>query len=290
VSNYLLGVLYGDGSFQNTSGYEWFFFASTHKELSDKVKIFLKENNINHFSFIRDFASDHIKANYELLEVIEITDKEFNKYLIDCGFKSEIASERIKWNPDFLRGYLETKGTMFTYLSRGNEAWRIAFSGNEKDVSFLAEKLENDLEISVSKMLRRRERERLGIISESYRISLQNRNGIANFVSYIDSEEITEYLREKIEAFKKWHRETPFNMKRVFKHYKYAVAFMCKGLGIQVKGARGGGGGKHWKPIYVWIDGEQTDQFFKSWEDAYNWVKKEYLDKTGFNPPFVEEV
>lgn len=289
MNNYILGLLYGDGSFTRKDNREWYSFFTTHKELADIVKSFLDDNNISYNSYSRDHVAEY-KEKWEILEIVEITDKDFNNYLVDVGFKSEYASERIKWNPDFIRGYLETKGTLFSYMSRNSLSWRIALSGNEEDLEYLKYMIESRLDIKTSKLVHRKEREDQGIISKSFRFYIQNREGLVRFIRNIDNNEKSEYLRDKIDSFFRWDNETPFNMKRkVFKHYKYAVGFMCRELDIEIKGVRGGGGEKGWKPVYLFFDGEiQDEYFFKGWEEAYNWVRDIYKDETGHNYPLVE--
>lgn len=289
VNDYILGLLYGDGCFQIKDGYEWFFFSTTHKEISDKIKKTLKENNVAHFSHHRDFEHGHKHDKWEILEIIEITDKRFISYLKEQGFKSEIHHERIRISKDFIRGYLETKGTLFKSDSRGSEFWRISFSGSYEDVAYIKNKLEPLLNIEFSQIVRRKEREDKGIISESYRINIQNRIGLAKLIEFLDGEEVSEYLKQRIDGFKYFHKTTPFNMKRkVFKHYKYATQFMSRELGLDLKGMRSGGR-KGFKPIYLYENGIEV-LGFAGWEKAYRWISQEFEEKTGFNAPKVESL
>ncbi|OJT57358.1 hypothetical protein [Bacillus licheniformis] len=286
-NDYILGLLYGDGHFQIKDRYEWFMFSTTHKELSDKVINYLDENNIKYFNHRRHFPKGHKNENYEILEIIEITDVKFRKFLLSQGFLSDNASERIKWNRDFIRGIIETKGSLFTYQHRNSIAWRISISGNEDDVKYIKYMLETELNVSVGDVFRRRERESEGIISESYRLNIQNRACVREVVNFIKGENISKYLNEMIEKFEKFDAETPYNMKRkVFKHYKFAVGAMARDLGIVIKGKRGGGGKRGFKPVYLW-EGDKEIACFSGWGNAYKWICKVYEEELGRIPPEV---
>lgn len=288
INDYILGLLYGDGSFQMKEKYELFFFSTTHKELADKVEDSLNINNIHHSRFQRVYGKGHEKENYEILEIIEIYNKDFHKFLIENGFKSDKASERVKTNPHFIRGYLETKGTLFQSYSRDSEFWRVAFSGNYDDVQYIKESLEERLNIEFHNVTRRKERESLGIVSKSFRLSIQNRIGIAKLIEYINVGDVSEYLKQRIEGFTQFNTSTPHNMKKkVFKHYKYAVGFMARELGLTMKGVKNAVGAKGFKPVYLWED-DTPILGFKGWTMAYKWICLEYKEKTGFNPPPVE--
>lgn len=286
-NNYILGLLYGDGHFQIKDRYEWFMFSTTHKELSDKIINYLDENNIKYFNHRRHFPKGHKNENYEILEIIEITDKKFREYLLSQDFLSDSANERIKWDKDFIRGIIETKGSLFTYRSRNSISWRISISGNKEDINYIKHMLETELNVSVGEVFRRRERESEGIISESYRINVQNRAGVREVVGFIKGENTSKYLEEMIEKFEKFDAETPYNIKRTaFKHYKNAVAAMTRELNIVIKGKRGGGGKRGFKPVYLWEEDTEI-ACFSGWENAYKWTCKMYEEELGRTPPEV---
>jgi hypothetical protein len=287
MNQYILGLLYGDGHFQIKEGRELFVFATTHKEIAEKIETLLKENEFKYAHYKRDFPSEHEKGKWEVLELIEVYDINFHKILKGNGYNSNSVEDRIKWSGDFLRGYLETKGTFFKYEQRGNEAWRVSFSGKKDDIEFIRDNLEK-MNISCSKVVVRKEREDLGVKSESYRVSIQNRGGIDTFVKFINCGDMSLLLKERINGFTHFNSTKPFNMKSVFKNYKYAVLFMARKLNLEIKGVRGGGGTKGFKPVYLWEDEEQI-LCFRGWEGAYGWIKDIFYDETGFNPPLVEE-
>lgn len=290
MNDYILGLLYGDGHFLVKEGYELFMFTTTHKEIADKVTTALKNNGFKYSAFRREFGKGHTYEGWEILEIIECYDKSFHRLLKDNHFDSDISSKRIKLSGDFLRGYLETSGTFFKSIQRGNEFWRIALSGKQQDIDYLKEQLEILLNIKMTNVVRRKEREHLGIISESFRVNIQNREGIAKIVEYIQDEEVSEYLGQKIIAFNHFHASTPFNMKRkIFKHYKNAVGFMAKELDITIKGIRGGGGVKGFKPVYLW-NNDEIVLCFAGWEKAYKWICLEFEKETGMIPPKVEDM
>lgn len=285
--NYILGLLYGDGYFQLKYRYEWFMFSTTHKELSDKVINYLDKNSIKYFNHRRHFPKGHKKENYEILEIIEITDEKYRDYLLSHGFLSDNSNERIKWNKDFIRGIIETKGSLFSYQSRNSISWRISFSGNKDDIEYIKHMLETKLNISTGTVFRRKDREGEGVISQSYRFFVQNREGIRKIINFIKEGDMSKYLGEMIEKFEKFDAETPYNMKRkVFKHYKFAVGAMARDLGIVIKGKRGGGGKRGFKPVYLWED--DTEKLcFAGWEHAYKWTCKLYEEELGRIPPVV---
>lgn len=288
LSNYILGVLYGDGYLQYDDMY---FFSTTHKEIADRVKEWLDYLGIRYISYTRDYQNPEYE-NWELLEIMEIRDIEFIDYLDRQKFFSDNAYDRIKNDVDFIRGYLETKGTFFKYFSRENEVWRCAFSGSYDDVYVIKEILKS-WGIESNQMIQRNDRRDKGIESESYRFSIQRRNMIALLVDYLygerDDIEISLYLKEKFDEFLSYHRSTPFNRKReIFKHYRNASLYMARELGLEVKGIRGGGGMKGYKPVYLWENGEPVKEFM-GWQGVYEWLVDVYESETGYSAPLVEE-
>lgn len=281
LNDYYLGILYGDGHRQENC----YFFSSTNKVLADQLEEKLKSKNIHHARFTRNYHNEE-QTNWELLEIFEIYDKEFISWLEFRNIFSDHASDRIKCNSNFIRGYLETKGTLFYYTQRNTDAWRISFSGLEDDLHYLYNYLESEQGINCSAITQRKEREEQNIISNSYRFSIQNRNGIERFLYWINSEvDITPYLKEKIEAFNQWNKSKPFNQKTsVYKNYRRATLYMAKELNIKLNGIRGGGTGI--KPVYLWEDEKQVKEF-EGWQGAFEWTKEKYENETGMIPPTV---
>lgn len=289
-NDYVMGLLYGDGSFTMKENREFYLFSSVHKELADKIEIALQSNDIRYSRFARVHDADGETSNYETLELVEIYDKRFLDFIVSSGFKSESVEDYFKTTGDFLRGYLETKGTLFQSSQRGNLFWRISFSGSEKEIKYLKLFLETTLDISVSNIVQRNERQELGIISASFRISIQNRTGVAKLVEYIDGEEISVYLKERVEGFKLFDKTTPFNLqKKAFKHYKNAVGFMTREMKLDIRGIRGISIKDRQKPLFLFED-EEIKQCFRNWKSTYYWICEEYESKTGKKPPKVESL
>ena len=288
LNDYIYGLLYGDGVIQTKHNKEYLFFSTTHKELADMLSNEFSKVGIKYSRYTRSYDTPE-KENYEILEIIESNDITLLKYLNENNYRSANITERLIISPDFIRGYLETKGSLFKYFSRRSEAWRISLSGQKEELRYIESHLSKLLDIKFSKLTQRKEREDIGIISGSYRISIQNRNGIAKFIYWIDNgEQVSKYLKQKIDEFKSFHETTPFNVKRkIFKHYKNAVKFMARTMELEIKGVRGGGGSIGYKPIYLWEANNKTMEF-QGWEGAYNWICKEFKNKTGFEPPKVE--
>ncbi|QKY68714.1 LAGLIDADG family homing endonuclease [Lentibacillus sp. CBA3610] len=158
LNNYLLGILYGDGYIQIINNRETVFFSTTHKEIADKLVSKLTNYGIIHNHYTRNHEANSQKENYEILEVIQITDQEFLWKLKESGYDSSAAEVRIKSDSDFLRGYMEAKGTLFKSQSRGSEFWRISISGNYEDLIYIKKLFETHLGIKVGEVLQRRER------------------------------------------------------------------------------------------------------------------------------------
>lgn len=291
LSEYMRGILYGDGTFIMKDGYELFMFSTTHKELVDKVKVYMNNNNYRYNHYKREFEEGHEKQNYETLEMIESYDKEFHEILQNKGFQSVNVEDRIQMNSDFLRGYLETKGTFFKSYSRNSEFWRFAISGSESDINYLKEQIERKLQIKLSQVRQRDERKDKGIVSKSFRVYTQARSNINKLVDYMYSEiDITAHLKHGFDGFIHFHKVTPFNRKvRVFKHYKSAVGYMARELGLELKGIRGVSALRYQKPVFLWNNDEIT-LCFNNYEKTYFWICEEYENKTGFDAPLVESV
>ena len=282
LNDYFLGVLYGDGYKQE----DCYFFSTTNKAIADQLEEKLKSKDIHHTRFQRDYKNKD-QDNWESLEIIEIYDKEFIAWLDFRKLLSDNAEERIKCNSNFLRGYLETKGSLFYYKQRQTDAWRISFSGQKNDLQYLYNYLVEVQGINCSAIMHRKERENQNIISSSYRFSIQNRVGIERFLHWIDSDvDVTPFLKEKIENFKQWNNLKPFNQKTtVYKNFRRATLYMAKELNIELKGFRGGGRSK-FKPVYLWENDNKVMEF-QGWQGAYEWTKEKYENELGLIPPTV---
>lgn len=290
INDYVAGLLYGDSGVNFSKGYEQFFFSTTNKQVSDKVIEELDRLEIKYMYYQRDHRNYKGKEKYEILEIIDIINKDSLKSLKRNNIISDDVTKRIRDNKDFLRGYLETKGSLFQSESRGSEFWRISLSGSIEDVERVTYILESKLSIKMQNIIRRNERDNQGVISESHRVSTQSRDNVAKIIDFLDDEEVTDYLGQRIRRFKEFHRSTPFNMKRkVFKHYKGATGFMARELGVKINGIRNDVRPKNFKPVYLWNSEDVRVLTFNGWETAFLWASKEYEKKTGFKGPVVNE-
>jgi hypothetical protein len=277
-SDYELGLLYGDGGFQEGR----YFFSTTHKELADIILFSLHKQKIEHLFYQRDY-DDEKNENWGILNIIEI------KNLHSVEELSFPATYLFSKGKDFLRGYIETKGSLFSYQNRGLENWRLSISGEEEMLKILLSFLQETLSISDKKLKQRKEREKLGIISKSFRIHIDRRMELFSLISYIyNAKEVSYYLKNKMDDFLHYHRRQPFGKNRVFKNVKYATQSMANTLDLTVKGIRGGGGGKGYKPVYLWVNNSPTKEF-KGWEDAYVFIKNIYEEYTGMNAPIIKK-
>ena len=91
---------------------------------------------------------------------------------------------------------------------------------------------------------------------------------MTKIIEFIDGNEISTYLKEKIKGFNQFEANTPFNAKRkVYKHYRSATLAMAKELESTIKGIRGSIGTKGFIPVYLWEE-DIPISCFKSWKWA----------------------
>lgn len=289
IDDYVVGLLYGDGSMHIKDGREEYFFSTTNVQVADRVKKEFEKIGLRHYTVRREHNTDE-KENYEILDVVATTNEYAIKVLRLNHVISNNVEKRMKTSSDFLRGYLETKGTLFEYMSRKSVAWRVSFSGNKEDIVYLKSFLDNVLNVKTSNIAHRKEREHLGVVSDSYRLSIQNRDGVAKIVKYIDGDDMSSYLKDKVESFKNFNESTPFNRKvKVFKHYKSATQYMARELNITVNGKKNDIRPNGWRLVYLWNNDGVNTVIFNGYKIAYEFVSKLYKDTTKFDPPTVSE-
>lgn len=282
LNDYFLGILYGDGYMQD----DYYFFSTTRKGLADLVEEKLKSKEIKYSRYCRDYYGEE-KNNWEQLEIIEIQDRAFFDWLELKKMYSTNPVDRLKNNSNFMRGYLETKGTFFYHKQRESDAWRLSFSGIQADIQYLHALCSNQLGINCSAIIQRKEREELNIVSQSFRFSIQNREGVGKFIDWIDDDyDITGFLKEKIIAFRDWDNSKPFNLMKSYKNAKTATQAMSRQLNIELKGKVGGGYGKA-KPVYLWENDEPIQQF-EGWQGAYEWAVGKFQEM-GLIPPTIAD-
>lgn len=285
VDSYIRGLLYGDGYLQEEGLY---IFTTTNVEVFSKVREYLDEKKVRYANYTRDYTDDKFN-NWELLEIVEIRDVDFINGMDKKGFFSKSRGERILKEGGFLRGYLETKGTVIRYVEKGNVFWRVSFSGGLGDLEEL-----RDILIRAGLVLgsihRRREREDRGVISKSFRLSINNRGSIRGLLDYIykEGDEVSGYLKGKILEFIDYDMRMPFNnKKKVYKHYKGASLSMARQFGYEIKGVRGGKfSGSGAKPVYRW-EGNKKIEEFAGWVGVYEELSKRYEEIYGIEAPKV---
>lgn len=284
ITDYIKGILYGDGYYREVDN--CYYFSTTHKEISDFLIVCLDDLNVSYSKYVRENKK---YEEWELLEIVEIKDKDFIIYLKSIGFTSDLVEDRILTSGDFLRGYLETKGTLFTFNQRSSIFWRCSFSGLQEDMVYLKDFLLT-LGIETHEIVRRSERESLGIVSNSYRLNMQKRESISEIINYLYSEdEISKYLKEKMDCFIKYNNSTSFNQKKkVYKHYKNASLFMARSMGYTVGGDsnKSNPTGSGLKPIYLRDSAGNEEDVYKGWIGAYEGLSDLY-ESTGMEVPLV---
>ncbi|QST02654.1 hypothetical protein IMZ31_19080 (plasmid) [Pontibacillus sp. ALD_SL1] len=277
-SDYIRGLLYGDGHLSYKEGTPILYFSSTHLILAGFVEDALQKHSIPYIAYERE------TGDWSPLAIIESRDKEVIRYVDETSL-----FQGADLNPDFLRGYLETKGTFFSYDEQGKTRHRIAYSGSCDDMERIHQHLSDDLGVSCSSIIHRKEREEQGIISVSYRFAIQNRDGIYKMVDYLyDKEEISPMLLDTMDEFLAFNENTPsFRMKDVFKNYRNATKFMTRHLGLDIQGKKGGGAAKP-KPVFLWENGEVVREFTGGWKEAYVYTSELFAKTYPFDPPRVE--
>lgn len=289
ISDYVCGLLYGDGASYicDNGDREEYLFSTTHFQLAEIVKEEFDRLGIHYYSTQRHHVSED-KKNYETLEIVGTRNAESIAILRSNDVIYDDDHTSIKTNKDFLRGYLETKGTMFEYTDKNSTSWRIAFSGSKSDMTILKKFLQDELSVKSSSIIRRNERESLGVMSESYRLPIQNRDGVNKIVEYISGGLTSRYLENKIEEFKRFNKKTPFNRKRsVYKHYKSASQYMARELGMTLNGIKNDIRPNNWTLIYLWNKEGVNTVIFNGYESSYKYLCDIYRKETGYNPPLV---
>lgn len=270
-SLYELGLLYGDGHRFKKYGNERFLFTTTQDELIAKIESAFEQNEVAFLKFQRQHGEG--KENWKPLHILETSDEAFLGYLEAGGFEAADAEQRFKKNPDFIRGYLETKGTLFEYKSRGIDRWRCSISGSQEDLEFLVDYLQPY--IGDKRVRRRLDRAEMGVESESYRFSIDATEDLRVFLDFIKpvgQGEISSALMKKMNDFGVYWHVQKRKINPTYKYYRGATKAMAKELELTIGGIKGGsksGSGK--KPIYL-QEGETVITSVNGWEAAFQLV------------------
>lgn len=294
LSEYDCGILYGDGFYSEKEAL--YIFSTTTSDLSEKMKFKFEKWGVD-FNYKIETHPTEEKENWEDLHIYRLKNIDsinLNNYLVNCFKNLSIG---------FVLGYIETKGSLFNYFETsknkaGKERWRLSLSGEKEDLEIIVAYLTNlDGDIVFSNIYRRKDKKREleDIISESYRVHINRRYSIYKLITLFENNdlvnEINLYFKDKINKFKIYHENNPFNRKKsVFKTYRLAGNYLARELGLEVKGERGGvGGGSGSKPIYLWENGEKLKEIGKGWKEAYFYLKAIYEEENEFKAPEVIE-
>lgn len=293
-TNYILGLLAGDGHFQLKDGRDLFCFSTTNEESVQFVREFLNFNNYNFIDYIRNHSEEQKKRygeNRRDLHIIEIKDERFLEYLKTKGFDKNNRSKNIQDDPDFIRGYLESKGTFFEGFDGKYRYFKMAFSGNKEEVERLNDIL-TKRGVVASRIAHRKEKVNKGVVSNSYRLPIQNRKSISTMLNWIKGEPVTKKLKDKFELFEDFEFEKDYRITKSYVRYKQAVKAMSDKLEIEIKGIyrekQVHTENERFNNVYLW-DGSDQIAKFKGWKGAYEWVSDVYKDEFGFDAPEVKE-
>lgn len=263
------GILIGDGSFQENDGIPYFIFATTNRKMCDHVESWYKEKGIRYSKTERQYT-DPAKENWEVLEML-------------VSYQMDAFKFKPSYTMDFVQGYLQTKGTFYTYEdSKGSriKRYRLSFSGPIDQLEIIQDVLSRH-GVKAVKLCQRKEREHLGVISRSYRMSFSSRESIATMLScWDDNQWLLEQTRKTAEEFRAFDKGTPRRIpKSTFKNYKYATKFMIKELHLLDE-------------LYTKRGGDKQIRFygsvFNSWEELYEKIKPVY-DEVFTHYPIVVE-
>jgi hypothetical protein len=257
-SDFQKGIIYGDGTIVNKATCKVLMFTCTNKSIVDNVHKWFDDEGIKVSRFQRNHTSED-KQNYEILDILESYHNPYIKGDLELSFIP---------NFEFLQGYIQTKGSIFKYMDKDVERYKMAFSGTKDNMETVRELLES-IGIQDIKVIHRKEREHLGVISKSYRIQIHNRKVIRNILEqFNDDNWISLTMKEQVENFKLYDKETPyFRPNGAFKHYKNAVRYMlremCKTESLAT--TRGG-------EFRIFYD----EEGYPNWESLFNVVYNEF--------------
>lgn len=286
---YIYGLLAGDaGLYKKKEGQNHhIFFSNVNAELVDIVKEWCIEKSYRHASFNRIVNQE----NWSPLYIVEIYTESVTVDLRKLGILNEDNQFNVIDNPDFLRGFFETAGTIFPFMDKKVLRYRIAFSGYLHQMEQLKEILGNRNIVTPS-IIQRKERADQGIISESYRLVINRREGKVALLQNLYYPDCFGSLlyKDKVNEYWGYMWRTPLNYTGVYKHFSNASKAMCRHLMLSVKGEKNGNSGSGAKPIT--IKNKHTGEILNvcyGWEGTYNYLCKLWEQKTGLEVPKIIE-
>lgn len=281
---YVLGLLIGDSSILHKNNKNFIFFSNVNKEMSSIVEAYCQEKGYKYSTFTRTPQEE----NWSVLNIVEIYSEELIEYmkeleLVDSNLKYHLIN-----NPHVVRGFFETSATLFEFKDKKKIRHRIAFSGTKE----ILEELQNIIRpfCITTGISRRKEREHLGIISKSYRFTINRRDSKKSLLRWIYKEDYfgSELYKQKVSYYFEKALENPLNMSPEYNNYRYATKAMCKHLELSAEGIQGGqGGGQNEKPIYIKdVDDKQIATVY-GWKAAYEFIARIYKEVTKIDPPII---
>lgn len=281
---YILGLLIGDSSILNKGYGDFIFFSNVNEEISLIVKDYCEEQNYKHALYIRKPQEE----NWSDLHIIEIHSIDLIEKMKSLQLVDDTLNFHLINNPHLIRGFFETSATFFEFEDKKKKRHRIAFSGTKEILEELQIIL-NPLCI-MTPIVRRKEREHLGIISKSYRFTINRRDSKKNLLRWIYPENCygSDLYKEKVNYYYNKAIQNPLNMYLEYNNYRFATKAMCKHLDLKAEGIRGGiGGGQNKKPIYIKDINDNIISVCDGWENTYFYISKIYQEKTGLLPPQI---
>lgn len=272
LSHYQLGLLHGGGTY-----------------LNEKYRVYLTQKYL--YDYLLN-ALDYLLADYEA-EIVEaaedsfrgrvdIIDDEIIEYMMENGIRKE--SSTLPLDAAFIRGYLETNGSFYSYTDKGVKMWRCNFSGQLEDLIALKEHLESE-EIKCRAIEERKSKKKsTGTVSITYRLSIGARKSIVKLVDYLNTEvegEISFGLASKFDEFQNFDRKHPKRTNAEFTQARYAVEAMCRVLEYTIIKT------SLKRPFKIIIQGNDDEWKFESYSEAYAYLSQLYADIRKTEAPSV---
>lgn len=288
LSDYDKGLLFGDGHV--VKNHNSFMFSTTLIPLKNYMISLLNESGYRYY--VKKIVFSDEKENYE----------DIYKFHIDINFyldylKDVFINLKTHLSLGFLLGYLVTKGSLFSYKdiheSYYDIRYRINLSGSCENLLLIKE-FGLSLGIKFTNVIQRKDRESLGIISNSYRMYLNRRDDLSYLLNHFsilkEFDCVPAFMCKTILNFISYDKRTPrYRAKKYYKNYRLACLYLMKELQIEYKGIRGGSNsGSGSKPLYLIENGiVNKTQYIYGWENVYNKLKIIYEERYNLSSPEV---
>lgn len=282
-SLYEQGLLYGDGSL-NKDGY--YTFSITHDELSELIKDALDRNSLTYY---------YKKVSYEHLEELK-NYNELHHYTIKVNgieFIEMLSDNFNNLTPQFLLGYVETKGSLFSYTETkknvANTRHKLSISGSYEELLIIKNYFQQLGCESKSEIHQRNDREEQGIISKSFRYSVNKRDDLEIIMNHLTIDEGSLHIKWRIEGFHNFNRTTPRRIvNHAFKSKRSACMYMIRELNYESEVSRIRGESRLRKVTVK--DGDNVIAVTQGWINMYDILHKEFSNKFTVGIPVVAEL